>query len=234
MKIPNLKKQIIRNFFVAGVMFIVFGIGFYYYSNQQKFVKDKIDKINNEAAQFSVELADLQSKTAEIKKYKDMWPKISQSKKDVEGIKIDEVNKILNSIAKKYSIGSPNIKLSLPELMNGGVFDRKTINVMMTTANVTFTATTDVKAIMFADEFIRSLKGYPVVTLFNVSKNKEYSNDDLIEISMGKAQGNIGGKFDFYWYIYKEKGNENKTEEKTKTSTPDSQPKSGGEVEQVN
>ncbi len=231
MKINNLKKQIIRNFSIAGAFFVMFGAGFYYYSNQQKFVKDKIDKINNEAAQFSVELADLQSKTAEIKKYKDMWPKISHSKKDVDGIKIDEVNKILNSVAKKYSIGSPNIKLSLPELMIGGVFDRKTINVMMTTANVTFTATTDVKAIMFADEFLGSLKGYPVLTTFNIAKNKEYSNDDLIELSTGKSQGNITGKFDFYWYIYKEP--ENKIEEKAAT-TPEPQLTPGGPGEKVN
>lgn len=204
MKIPILKKQIVRNFSVAGVFAVIFIGVFYYYSHRKSSVQTKIDAINSETSQINVELSDLQSKTAEITKYKDMWLKISRSQKDTSGIKIDEIKESLTKIAGKYSITDQNIKLSLPEVVKGGVFDRKTIGVMMTTASITFTAASDVKAMMFINEFISSLKGYPVITSFSISKSKDYSNEDLIKLSNGTSVGIVGGKIDFYWYIYKE------------------------------
>lgn len=228
MKIPTLKKQITRNFSVVGVFVVVFVGIFYFYSNRKNVVQKKIDGINAETSQISAELSDLQSKTAEIKKYKDMWLKISRNQKDVSGIRIDEINSLLDKTASKYSITDHSIKLSLPEVIKGGVFDRKTINVMITNASITFTAANDVKAVMFIDDFISSLKGYPVITSFIISKNKDYANEDLIKLSNGTSNGVIGGKVDFFWYIYKDP--EKKDDEKTPKSpiTPEDSKNIGG------
>jgi hypothetical protein len=129
---------------------------------------------------------------------------ISENKKNTDGIKIDEINAKLTSIANKYGISNPKIKLSLPEVIKGGVFDLKTANVMMTTASINFTAINDIKAMMFANEFINSLKGYPVVTSFNISKSKEYTLQELLDVSTGKSSGVVSGKIDFFWYVYKD------------------------------
>jgi hypothetical protein len=172
MKIQILKKRITKNFSIAGFFVMIFASTFYFYYSKKSGVDSKISAINEETSQFNIELADLQSKTAEIRKYRDLWQTISANKKNTDGIKIDEINAKLTSIAIKYMISSPTIKLSLPEVVKGGIFDRKTVNVMRTTANVNFVAINDVKAVMFANEFLDSLKGYPVVTSFNISKNK--------------------------------------------------------------
>ncbi len=204
MKIQILKKRIIKNFLVAGVFTIIFSSTFYFYYSKKSGVDSKILAINEETSQFNIELADLQSKTAEIKKYKDLWQTISTNKKNTEGIKIDEINAKLTSIANKYGISDPKIKLSLPEVIKAGVFDLKTANVMMTTASINFTAINDTKAVMFANEFINSLKGYPVVTSFNISKTKEYTLQELLDVSTGKSSGAVSGKIDFFWYVYKD------------------------------
>jgi hypothetical protein len=204
MKVVLLRKQIIRNFSIAAVLALFFGAIFFYYSNEKNGVKAKIEKISEETAQINNDLSDLQSKTAEINKYKNLWSKITANKKNTSGIKVDETNSKLSSIAAKYSIGSASIKLSLPELMKGGIFDRKTVGVMMSTATLTFVAANDVKALMFVDEFISSLKGYPVINSFSIERGKDYSNDDLIELSTGKTSGLINGKVDFFWYVYKD------------------------------
>lgn len=204
MKIQILKKRIIKNFLVAGVFAIIFSSTFYFYYSKKSGVDSKILAINEETSQFSIELADLQSKTAEIKKYKDLWRTISENKKNTDGIKIDEINAKLTSIANKYGISNPKIKLSLPEVIKGGVFDLKTANVMMTTASINFTAINDTKAMMFANEFINSLKGYPVVTSFNISKSREYTLQELLDVSTGKSSGVVSGKIDFFWYVYKD------------------------------
>lgn len=226
MKIPTLKKQITRNFSVVGVFVVVFVGIFYFYSNRKNVVQKKIDSINAETSQISAELSDLQSKTAEIKKYKDMWLKISRNQKDVSGIRIDEINNLLDKTAGKYSITDHSIKLSLPEVIKGGVFDRKTINVMITNASITFTAANDVKAVMFIDDFISSLKGYPVVTSFMISKNKDYANEDLIKLSNGTSNGVVGGKVEFFWYIYRDP--ERKDDEKKPTNPIDNKNIGGG------
>jgi len=220
MKIPALKKQITRNFSIVGIFALTFVVIFYYYSHRKSSVQNKINSINAETSQINAELSDLQSRTAEIKKYKDMWLKITRSQKDTSGIKIDVINESLAKIAEKYSITDQNIKLSLPEVVKGGIFDRKTIGVMMTTANITFTAASDVKAMMFIDEFISSLKGYPVITSFSISKGKDYTNEDLVKLSNGTSVGNVAGKIDFYWYIYKEPEKKENEKSTTPSATP--------------
>lgn len=204
MKIQTLKKRITKNFSIAGFFVMIFASTFYLYYSKKSGVDSKISAINEETSQFNIELADLQSKTAEIRKYRDLWHTISANKKNTDGIKIDEINAKLTSIATKYMISSPTIKLSLPEAVKGGIFDRKTVNVMMTTANINFVAINDVKAVMFANEFLNSLKGYPVVTSFNISKNKEYTRQELLDLSTGKSSGVVSGRIDFSWYVYKD------------------------------
>lgn len=204
MKIQILKKRIIKNFLVAGVFTIIFSSTFYFYHSKKSGVESKISAINEETSQFNIELADLQSKTAEIKKYKDLWQTIPANKKNTEGIKIDEINAKLTSIANKYGISNPKIKLSLPEIIKAGVFDLKTANVMITTASINFTAINDIKATMFANEFLNSLQGYQVVTSFNISKTKEYTLQELLDVSTGRSSGAVNGKIDFFWYVYKD------------------------------
>ena len=224
MKVQILKKRIIKNFSIAGVFVMIFGSTFYLYYSKKSGVDIKVLAINQETSQFNIELADLQSKTAEIKKYKDLWQTISANKKNTDGIKIDEINAKLTSIATKYMISSPTIKLSLPEVVKGGIFDRKTVNVMMTTASVNFVAVNDVKAVMFANEFLNSIKGYPVVTSFNLSKSGEYTRQELLDLSTGKSSGVVNGKIDFSWYVYKDL--ENKTDE---TKAPNAGTKTEGQ-----
>ena len=204
MKIQILKKRIIKNFSIAGVLAVIFGSTFYLYYSEKTGVASKIAEISEETSKFNIELVDLQSKTAEIKKYKDLWPSISENKKNTNGIKIDEINEKLIAIATKYGISSPTIKLSLPDVIKGGVFDRKTVSVMMTVASVNFIAVNDVKATMFANEFLTSLKGYPVVTSFSISKSRDYTRQELLDVSTGKSPGVVNSKIDFFWYVYKD------------------------------
>ena len=202
MKTQILKKQIIRNFSIAGIFAAVLAVIFYLYSDEKDGVKSKIDKINSETSEYNAELADLQSKTAEIKKYKELWPKISPNRKSTHGIKINEVKKMLKDTAEKYGISEHNIKLSLPEIVKTGAFKRKTVNVMMSDATINFMAVNDVKAMKFVEEFIGSLNGYPVITSFTLNKSKDYESADLVNISTGKNPGVVSGKIDFFWYVY--------------------------------
>lgn len=97
MKTESLKKQIIKNLCITAFLAAAFSSIIYFYSSEKGSTEIKITKINNETSQINVELADLQSKTTEIKKYKEMWPTISEDKKNTSGIKPDDLPLLIST-----------------------------------------------------------------------------------------------------------------------------------------
>lgn len=205
MKILELRKKIIVNASIAGVTLVLFCGCIFYNIHHSAKVKEDADKITNETAEIQSKTADLQSKTLDIQKYMATWRNLDESKKSANGIKMDEVNNLLNSTATKYNITTPNIKISLPEPLNDGVFNCKTISVSSTTATLTFKALDDVKALLFVSDFARALPGYAVINNLDIKKEKDYANNDLVDISTGKASGVISGSATLYWYAFKNK-----------------------------
>ncbi len=204
MRIPNLRKKIIINFSVSFLLFVFLGVIVNFYFNQKNDIEEKIRKINNEIDRKKEELLALESKTAEVNKYTEIWQKISSNKTNTNGIKIDDFNSKLNSLADKHSINNLNLRISLPEALKDGIFKRDTLDIMLTTVNITFTALNDLKAISFINDFISSVQGYPIVTSFEIKKSKDYTDQDLQNIASGKGSGNVSGKIDFFWYVYKD------------------------------
>lgn len=205
MKIIDLRKKNIINLSISGVLLLIFGGGVFYDIHQRNNLQSKVDKIKAETLQIQNEATDLQSKAAELSKYKQLWTKISDNKKITNGIKMDEVNAKMTSIAEKYSILPPAIKVTLPETLKDGLFDRSGIIVLLSTVNITFNAASDTRALSFISEFIESLPGYTVITNLQIKKTKDYSNQDLIDLSSGKSSGAVSGNIDFYWYAFKAK-----------------------------
>jgi len=204
-KIQSLRKKITINFSASAILLLIFCsiIGYIFY--EKNTVEDKVAVIKKEAAQIRVKANALEVSTIEVKKYRELWKTLTDNKKNTNGIKMNEVNSQLTLIADKYNILNSSIKIVLPEFAKDPQFKRSTITIMMTTANLTFTALNDVKAISFVNEFINSLPGYPVITNFEIKKSKSYTTQDLIDITSGKGTGAISGKVDFIWYAYKEK-----------------------------
>lgn len=203
MKILNLRKKIIINFSASGILFLVACGTIAYHLHKKHIVENKISQIQNETSQIKSQSSEVESKMAETRKYKTLWSKLTDAKKNTNGIKMDEVNAKLEAIAEKYSISNHSIRIALPETVTEGSLKRTTVDVMSTSANLTFNAVNDVKALSFIVEFIGSLPGYPIITNFEIKKNKSYNTQDLIDISSGKGNGSISGTLDFSWYVYK-------------------------------
>ncbi len=205
MKLLKLRKKIITNLVVSGFLLVIFGSTIYYNVLQKKSAQDQAAVVQSEISTINDKYAELENKAAEIKKYQEAWKNISSSKKVIGNIKMDDINAKLNLVADKYSIIKPAIKVILPEDISSGIFNRSTVTIALSTANLTFEAINDVKALSFISEFINSIQGYAVITNLELRKSKKYTEQDLVAISSGKGQGAISAKVDFYWYIYKPK-----------------------------
>ncbi len=204
MRIIDLRKKIIVNFSASGALLLIVGVIFGFYLKEKSGVESKIEKIKSETSALKNQASEFESKTTEVKKYRELWENLTPNKKITSGIKMDDVNTKLATIADKYTISDPAIKVTMPEVLKDGIFKRDTVSVLFTTVNLTFSAVNDVKALLFISEFLESLQGYPVVTNLEIRKAKNYTSQDFVSISSGKFSGAISGKVDFSWYAYKD------------------------------
>ncbi|MBU6339600.1 MAG: hypothetical protein KGQ36_06515 [Rickettsiales bacterium] len=205
MKITYLKKRIVKSFSIALGLIAVVACCFYYRIHQEQKSKEKIKAIESSTSDVRSEIESLQNKMQEIKKYKEIWINISENKKSLGGIKIDNINAKLEQIGNKHNISQPNIRVSFPENVKDGIFNISSSDLVFSSVNLTFTAISDTEALIFISDLIQSLPGYAVINKLSIAKTKDYTNEDLIKISSGSEGGSIVSSVDFFWYVYKPK-----------------------------
>ncbi len=223
MKITNLKQKIKINIIIAVFMIIsIFSVAFFYNYFNTNFQSEKL-KLTDDISNIKSKISEIEGKSQENKKYKEIWKKISSKKKLNTGIKNEEVEKIRTNLAQKYFINDSKLKMNVPENLTNSVFKNETLDILYTEGELTFLSYNDVKAIQFAEEFYKSLHGYVILKNFEIKREKKYEPKDLKEISTGKNQGHISGKIEFAWYVFKENktkeiANENSINNNTKNS----------------
>jgi len=212
MKLLILRKKIITNSSISGVLVILLGLIIAYDIHKKQTTREEAQRVETETANIRNKSVELQNKVAEAKKYQEVWKTISTTKKFVGTLRIDDVTSKIDTLAEKYQIEKPAIKMTIPEELTNGIFKRSTINITVSTATLTYDAVNDVKAIAFISEFVQSVPGYVVIANFEMKKTKKYTDQDLIQLSSGKGSGAISAKVDFFWYIYKQKTDPSKVE----------------------
>ncbi len=231
MKALDLRKKIVKNFSISGLILVIIVAIFFLNDYQKTFLEEKIKRTEQETSELTAKTLQLQNKIFEIKKYLAASRDISENKKSLNGIDIDEATQLMNKIAEKYSIKNSVLKATLPESLKEEPFERSKILVLLTTANLTFKAPTDIKALLFINEFLGSVSGYYLVKNLNIKKEKSYTSEDLVALSSGENKGNISGSIDFFWYAFQSKEpqakktddinkNINDKTEETKTKKP--------------
>lgn len=228
MKILDLRKKIIKSAIVSASMVLAIAGLIFYNSSKSKKLNLQISEINSSIADIEGQVADLQGKILEIKKYTNLSKTISENRKKTDGIRMDDINAMLTKIAAKYNIQNPSIKVTLPEVLSGPLFNLKTIAVLTTSATVTFQSFNDSRAILFMTEFVESMPGYTVINNLDLKKSRSYTVQDLVMISSGKGGGLIDGEFTFSWYAFRGKTPADNapitTESQSTSESPDASP----------
>lgn len=204
MKIDKLKKQIKYSAISIVTLIVLIStlLSMYIYLNNS--FLDQYDKIIMDIADIKNKTQEIEQKTQQNKKYMEMWSKIDQNKKSLEGIKVEDINKIAANLGEKYSITNTILKISIPENYPSSVFKNETISLLYTIGELSFSSYHDIKAIQFINEFIKYLHGYPIITKLEFSKERDYEVKDYFDISTGKITGIIKGRLVFSWYVYKD------------------------------
>jgi len=204
MKITNLKQKIKINIIIAVLMIVsIVSVAFFYNYFDTNFQSEKL-KLTDEISNIKSKISEIEGKSQENRKYKEIWKKITVKKKLNTGIKNEEVEKIRINLAQKYFINDSKLKMNVPENLSSSIFKNETLDILHTEGELTFLSYNDVKAIQFAEEFYKSLHGYVVIKNFEIKREKKYEAKDLKEISTAKNQGHVSGKIEFAWYVFKE------------------------------
>jgi hypothetical protein len=204
MKITNLKQKIKINIIIAVLMIVsIVSVAFFYNYFDTNFQSERL-KLTDEISNIKSKISEIEGKSQENRKYKEIWKKITVKKKLNTGIKNEEVEKIRINLAQKYFINDSKLKMNVPENLSSNIFKNETLDILHTEGELTFLSYNDVKAIQFAEEFYKSLHGYVVIKNFEIKREKKYEAKDLKEISTAKNQGHVSGKIEFAWYVFKE------------------------------
>ena len=203
MKIDNLRKKIIFNFIISAIAVAACAAASHLYLENKAMTADRVNKINKESTAIESQTTEIQNHSSAIDKHKLAWKKLSKDQKSVKGIEIKRFNKILTNLSKKYLITTKKVNINLPTLLKGKPFDHKTIDMFFTSVSINFIAINDILAMAFVRELTQSLQGYTVVTSFSIKKGKDYSEQDLIDLTLEKNPGILEGNLDFTWYAPK-------------------------------
>jgi cell division protein FtsL len=205
MKSTYLRKKIIIHFSASAVLVLVSCFSIYYRLHQEQKSNETINKIRSQTAEIEDQTETLKSKIIDVKRYKEIWGTLTESKKNSNGIKIDDINFKLDTISQEHNIYNPVIKVSFPENLTNGIFAMSTTDIVCSSVNLSFFAISDIEALLFISELTKSLPGYVVIKKLSIQKLKKYSESDLAKISSGEGSGAISSQVDFYWYVYKPK-----------------------------
>jgi len=204
MKINKLKKKLTISLIVTFAMLTsIGGLIFMYFFLNSSFL-NQYDKIIMEVANIKNKTSEIEKKSLENKKYMQLWSQINESKKSMIGIKVEDMKKIIDNLAEKYSISNTTFKVSVPENYSPSIYKNETISILYTIVEISFNSYHDVKAIQFVNEIMSNIHGYPIITKFELNKDNDYSVKDYFDISTGKIFGSIRSKLVFSWYVYKE------------------------------
>lgn len=206
MKITRLRRNITINL-SASLFLIAIAVGiFFYTTNKNEISTQEVNKIRIETSVIHSQAQELESQSNDARKYKEVWKVLNENKKNTQGIKMEEVNNMLGTLAEKYSIYSPSLQVLLPENLESGVFQRKTLSVSHSSGTLSFEALSDVRALTFMADFFNRLPGYTVITSLEMGKMRKYNDEDLVNISLGKNPSILRVKIVFSWYVYRDKG----------------------------
>ncbi len=205
MKSTHLKKQIIRHLSISLVLALFASIVIYYRLHQEQKSNDAIQAIELKTFDITNKAADLERKIEEVKKYKEIFKTISENRKNSNGIKIDDINSKLEDIGDRHNISDSAIKVSFPETLKESIFNMATIEMVYSSVDLSFRAINDIEALLFISQLTSSLPGYVVINKLSITKSKDYTDADLVDISSGQKIRSISSQVNFYWYVYKPK-----------------------------
>lgn len=202
------RKKIGRIFFKISlylfifIIFIAFSIGLTTYRKTlSEFDNKNVKELKRYIAVVNKQTAETRKNLTLAKKYNERWHNATEKHKYNQGISLQLIENEIANLSEKYNISDYDFTMSVPQKTHSD--KNKILNFFTSSCKLTFNATDDVRAISFVDELKNNLVGYVIIENFSISKEKDYTFQDLVEISSGAKSGVLKVNISFKWFVAK-------------------------------
>lgn len=205
MIVKKIKNIIVFNLSLVTALIAIFvGISIFIF-NLNNIALKKIVTINLQINQINVENKKNNNRLLNIIKYEKKWSQLPDKYKSTQIIRSNQVNQIISKVSQKYHIKDVSFTMDVPSKLSTSKFKKDSVEVYLTSGNMSFEASDDVKAMSFIKDFFSTLPGNIVIENISLTKPSNYSNNDYVAISKNGYLSKIRARVKFYWYSNKDK-----------------------------
>lgn len=201
MKLEIVKKKITLYFVASGIIFSALFLSGFLYSNGRSNEGEKIISLQSENERLASDISISKLAIEDAKKYRDAYEKIDEKKKKLDAVKTQATKDLLSKITDQYLGKDLKITFSSPEDAKGDIANFQSFKMKKIDTDISFNSFSDTDAINILNDFYSSLEAFPIVSILKISKEGNYSDEDLINISKGTARPLISVNMKFSWFI---------------------------------
>lgn len=178
-KLSSMVKKII----VLSVVFLTFSailfLSIEFFLSGKKAIKTEMDNLNQNNENVLLEIKNIINKSIIAKNYIAKWEKdFTPSQKKLEGLEINDVQKIIQDVAIKNKIINMSVNFA-PVIIVKGAFEKQNISTYTTLITTSFNAITDINVFNFIDDLKTELPGFIVIQEVNLVRTKRVDESFL-------------------------------------------------------
>lgn len=198
MKEQPLKKWVMKRMGIyGGILFVMFFI-LVTLRYERISLKNKRQSIISETSADKIQLANLQTRAAEIANATEVWGALPEKNKNVSGLLIDQSKNVFDTNAKLYYITGVEVNFSTPTQL-AGEYKKDTTAVISSDVTMKFKGLSDQYLVSFVEGVMNGLPGYKIFYSLKLSRQSIFSPATFEKIKKGEETSMVVGELRFQW-----------------------------------
>ncbi len=166
-------------------------------------------------------LASLKNEIVSTQKAQKLWEEgVSEKFQERTGMKVKELNKILEQLKESYKLKNLIVNLTNPERKKENI-NLEFSKIMYSVGNISFESLTDIDVFKFIETFHKEIPGFIQIKSLETIRNKGKIENALKEIESGKIAGLINYRMEFIWLDVEDINSSIKAEKKSLVPSKD-------------
>lgn len=199
-----------------GILYVILlslcGGGYYYVDSTLKGQHRAEQFLQNDINSLNGKITSLLSKSKEFAESYKLWKKLFKTDQKQEGLKISQVQSLLNLFKERYKLTEMSVDLSTPKNLED-IYKTDTAVVQSSEVSLKFAGLSDEYLLSFVGAIKNKFPGYVKIKALKLNRVGKIDKETLLKISRGAAPSLVSGELEFYWRDLKDISQEENNEE---------------------
>lgn len=205
-KLRTLKKRVVtEGAAAAGAVTLLLGIAFYTQGEIERQTQRQ-QALRSDIHSIEQQIADLERKHGIVNRSIVEFHRLkNRQKRGAFTIDRDQATDIFDTLRRKYRISNLSMTVTPKDVMAGADLVRPTGQIMFSEATLEFDAMSDLHVFSFVQDAADTLPGFLKITDFDISRQRQITNDVYVSVSRGEQPRMVSAKVRFLWLGIDEK-----------------------------